>query len=202
MATLPISWRDIATPYQLLSQEDPSVLMAGDRTPTVVRQGSHSLALTLSLIPMNQQQRGETIEALEAFLDANPVFELPLVNKRASVTTGTYTVTAIRNVGDYTVPVGGGAAGFQVGQMVRFNGKGKVYKVADFSPGLITLSKPLRQSLSIGQAVIYSEVDGAGAAFDGVLGSFTNLDFGNTAPRVESSIINYFGPMRLVESLA
>lgn len=202
MATLPISWRDIATPYQLLNEERADFLQAADNTPTVVRQGGARFALALSLVPMSEVSRSLDIETIEAFLDAEPVFDVPLVNKRASQTSGTYTVNAIRSVGDLTIPVVAGAGGFHVGQLIRFNGKGKVYRVRSFSGGTITLTKPLRQSLSLGQAVIHAETDGAGAAFDGVLGNFTNLDFGNTAPRVEDSIINYFGPMRLVESLA
>ncbi len=202
MAKLPISWRDIATPYQPRHEEEVDVLQAADRSPTIVRQGSHSVSLALSLVPMNQLQRGADIEALATFLDTYPVFQVPLVNKNPSATSGTYTVSVIRNVGDLTVPVVGGAGGFHVGQGIRFLGKGKVYKVADFTAGTITLNKPLRQNLSAGQEVVYAETDARAETFDGVNGTFTNLDFGLTAPRVEDAIINYFGPIRLLESLA
>ncbi len=66
---------------------------------------------------------------------------------------------------------------------------------------MITLTRPLRQSLTDGEDLIYSESDAKSQSFSGVNGRFVNRDYTDTSPVIQRGVRAQFGPYELVEWL-
>lgn len=205
MATLPIAFTEIMPPYRPSHFEDADYLRAKDGTTQTVRQGGHVFQMALTLKPINLLIDAAHINELEVFLDGNPVFDVPLRNLQSGNTAGVWTVNGAHTVGATVVALTPGTGTLQVGQHLQLGAFSKVYKVKNWDGANLTLDKPLRQNLNNGDAVTYSAIDGKGNAFSGVMATFRNEDFGDTAPGYpdgpDGGIIARFGPYSLVEAI-
>lgn len=204
MATLPIAVSQIGLPWQVHVEENVDILQSANNTPQVVSHGGWRLAVSLNIVPVNSVADPATVEEIATFLEANSVFDLPLLNQSANTMSGSWTVDGAHSVGDTTIVVNPGTGTPNPGQYIRFGSKKKVYRVASYggSPTTITLTKPLRQALADTDTITYTGTDGKSNAFDGVLGEFVNLDFGGTTHNLDDALVARFGPFKLVESLA
>jgi hypothetical protein len=202
VALLPIAYTDIGTPYRLNNDGNFDYQDAGDNRPSAVDQGGDRFHLQLSLVPMNERLRALDVDDIDTFLESEMVFDVPVINRRATAMTGSWAVSGPHSVGDTVINVSPGAGAPHVGQVIRFGTNMKINRVKSYAAGAITLTRPLRQALIDTEQVVYSEVDAKGNTFNGVLGRFLNTDFKDTSPVVQRSIWAQFGPYRLVEWLS
>lgn len=189
-------------PYNPNEDEISDFFESGNNTPYIVRHGGSRVSLNLAIAPVFVLNDPATVEEIATFLATNPTFSVPLKNFVASTLSGSWTINGAHTVGDTTISVTAGTGTPQPGQWLLFGTKKKVYRVASYAAGTITLTKPLRHALAGGESITYSGTDGKLNAFDGVLCEFTNRDFGGPTHRIDSGLVARFGPFRLVESLA
>ena len=208
---LPITDRDIITPYVVAAEEPAAVSVALNNTVRVVRSIAHRFVATLTLRPYRAliyEHDAATIsgelpadqgQKIATFLAKNPSFQMPVFNNRPNPNTAGVTTSGANVVNDYTINVTSDI--FFIGQYIRFNGFTKLYQIADVGVGTITLAQPLRHAVSSLTPIIYKETYDNGTTFNGVMGTFTNLDFGLPLQRVEGGVLMEIGPLNLVETL-
>ena len=214
MATLPITIRDIVTPFSLNSEENVTISTATNRTMVIGRSISSQWSLLLNLKPYRMQVYTQTpqpdysstpltsdrFHAISSFLAREPVFKVPIYNNRPNELPPTPAVTLTAEVGERDVSVTF-RTDFRVGQYIRFSGFNKMYQVAAINPTNITLTQALRQRVTAGTAIIYSETDYNGDAFNGVLCNFLNMDFGSVLHGIDNGVLGTIGPIKLREFL-
>ncbi len=208
MATIPIATAEIITPYVLVEEETVDVLQSSSKTTSVISRGGNRWMLLLAIAPINIRKSPGHYDELNVFFATKSIFSVPLTNTTPNKLTGSIAVSEDANVGSTKVILDIPASNGQpnVGQLITFSNKSKVYRVASHrkltsNRTEIILTKPLRQSLDTYVSVIYSGTDGASETFDGVLGSFVNVDYGRTNHRVDQGILAKFGPLKLIEAI-
>jgi len=220
MKILPITARDISTPYSVSSEEPARVQVAANRTISVSRSIAHHMLMTLTLIPYryliySRLDLQPEIEAnrlpadkgrqLATFLNQNASFLVPVFNNRPNPFINSIipiTVAIEANISDYEVEVDV-ADGLFPGQYIRFENKAKLYQIASVNSLQlkITLVNPLRSKVPLGTKIITAETLYDGTVFNGVLGAFVNSDFGVSLQKVENGVLAEIGPLSLKENL-
>ena len=210
MASLPIAHTEIVTPYVINEDEVVDILDTANHTTAVVRQGGQRFSISASLAPIHIGRDPGHFAEIDVFLAANPTFEFPVKNVAPVTLATTVTTSQARSVGDTTVTVTLGAAGQGApvaGQFITFAGSNKIYRILSYASGgattgTITLTKPLRQSVSNSALVTTTGTDGKGNSFSGVMGTFVNVDFGAPMHRIDDSVLARFGPFQLIEAVS
>ena len=208
MAELPISIRDIITPYDLFGEEVAEVYQSSNNRVYVARGGGYRYSLNLNIKPMSILSTTESVkfETVRAFLTKNPQMEIPIFNVVPNTVTGTATCQADAihgQPGAYTVKINAGSYGggpFQTGQYVTFGVKAKIYQIESYSAEILTLVQRLRHTVTAGDVIGYAGNFG-GVDFNGIVGGFVNQDFGNRTARIEGGILGQIGPLSLIENI-
>lgn len=214
MAALPISYRDIITPYNIYGEEKVGVTSSANNRIYVARQGGYRYRMQLTLRPFTllKGSDGVKFETIKIHLMEFPSFSVPMFNTVSNEITGTPEVlasatTGLNGVSDNQVKMDGATytGDFQPGQYIQFSNKNKVYQVRSYDniDNIITLVQPLRQNLESGGTVYlnYQALDYDNASFNGVMGEFVNEDFGESVSRIEDGVLARINTLALVENL-
>lgn len=211
MSYLPITMRDIVTPFNISSGESASLVNTASNKASFVRNGGFHFTLTMGIRPYNLRvgEQNKRYWEIVTYLSANPFFKVPLINMyRAPIydTAPQITVNGEHLPGDNTVSVTSTSEKLYPGTFIRFSNKDKVYQVLSHPSGsnTVTLSHPLAAKVPAGTELIYDEADqflNDGTMLQGVYGKFLNEDFGNPVNRIEDGIIGNIGPLSLKEKL-
>jgi len=213
-STLPISVREISTPYTVWGEENVNIVESSNNKIYISRGGGFRYRVTLNIIPFNilSSESAVRFEFLRAYLTRNPSFSIPILNTIPNQIVGSPEVIASftdNEPGFDTVLVDTGTftGDFQPGQYIKFSNKEKVYQVGDYNSGtgVITLTQKLRQKVNpenaINKTISYAGVDYYGTAFDGITGSFVNEDFGNPVASIDDGILGRISPLVLIENI-
>jgi len=212
MATLPIATSYMTAPVGLDQESVLDINESASRNLTVVGRGGHRFRYELDLRPLNVNSVSLAAEANEitAFLDENAIFEVPILNFEPVTTTGTIQVDAAAPIGVTTVDVAYALTttpSLPEGSYIVFSNKSKVYRIKSESrsggstDATWTLTHPLRQSLTTSHTVTYTGTDGKSNAFNGVLGSFVNENFGGKQYIFRDGVLLDFRPLNLLENI-
>jgi len=221
MSTLPITKRDIVTPFNISMGESASLVTTASNKSSFARQGGFHYALTMGIRPYNLRVDSQNYRYWDivTFLAGSPFFYVPIFDMVESEVykwndQGVITVEDDEPVlpGDNTlrISLNVNEARFRPGQFIKIGEKDKLYQVRSHAGTSLTLSQPVVSTVNNGDRVRYSQVNPAGMPEDhplygvrinGVYGKFLNEDFGNPVNRIEDGIIGNIGPLSLKEKL-
>ena len=211
---LPISKRDIVTPFNISAEESASLVTTTNNKTSYARRGGFCYSLTMGIRPYNLlvDSQNHKYWDIVTFLNSNPVMYIPIFNMVESqvFTQGAVvTTTSDAAVGatGFTINFDANTTKFRPGEFIKIGSKDKIYQVRSHVSNSLTLSQPLSHNVSNGDRIYYSEqlslaghpLDGV--RFHGVFGKFINEDFGNPVNRIEDGIIGNIGPLKLKEKL-
>ena len=212
MAALPISVRDIITPYSVYPEQKATVVPAANNRVYVTSQGGYRYRMTLNVRPFTVLRQEDSIafEALRIHLARAARFEVPMINLVPNgITPGsTLTVTPLVNhngPGMYDVNIAEGESfgTFGHGQYIQFSNRSKAYQIFSHTGNNIKLIHPLRHNLIDGgtTTINYAALDANNTPFNGIMGSFVNEDFGNVATTIDSGVLAKVNQLSLIESV-
>ena len=205
MELLPISKKDVITPYNIGAAEAAELVVTSSNRAAISRRGGFIYTLTMGIRPYNLLSRPEYMRYWEiaGALSSEPYLRVPIFNpietdsfkdnlSSTSCDAGVIGSDTITGVGTALMP----------GQFFKFSGKSKLYQVASVDKDVVStvkLTKPL--SHNTGTIIDLTSTDYLGNLIDGVLGEFVHEDFGNPVNRIEDGILGIIGPLQFKEKL-
>lgn len=206
MAIIPIGKRYLQTPHTMETEGRADVITSGANHVTMAVRGGYRLKGTIRPFEFNFLNDADLIEQLRVFIESEPQFEFPVFNHVANDATGVVSVRDATAVGVQSFQVDYSAGpSLKAGQFIRIGSKTKVYRVRSETnrvgnTSTLTLTHPLRQALTPGEQLTYSEPDdGVGDPLNGVLGTFLNENYLEPTGRTERGIVYRFSPIPVVE---
>jgi len=213
MATLPISKRDMVTPYNIAAIESAELVVTSSNKAAVSRRGGFAFSFTMGIRPYNLLSDSDNNRywSIVSELSRSPYLFVPVYNiietntfKNGVTSSGVVTGAIVGN-DEIVVALTSDSVQIRAGQFVKFNNKDKLYQVASHSGGRVKFTKPLSHTVTSSDTLVFSEIHRAGATvnelFDGVHGYFVNEDFGNSVNQIEDGILGKIGPLQFMEKL-
>ena len=213
MATLPISKRDMVTPYNIAAIESAELVVTSSNKAAVSRRGGFAFSFTMGIRPYNLLSNSDNDRYYEILseISRSPYMFVPVYNIietetfKNNVTSSGVTTGAAVGDDEIVIPLTSNSVKIRAGQFVKFSNKDKLYQVASHSGGNIKFTKPLSHTVSSSDTIVFSEIHKAGPTvnelFDGVHGYFVNEDFGNPVSQIEDGILGKIGPLQFMEKL-
>lgn len=217
MASLPISKKDVITPYSVSAEEAAELIITSSNRASVARRGGFCFSMVMGVRPYNllQDDDNNRYWSIATALAKNPYLDIPVYNiiespgfaaakayaeQNPTASLLSLSVSGSYEPGEDKVSIGSSATNvLRTGQYVSFEDKKKLYQITRVSGSEITLSHPLIQSVSNGGSLNYLCQDHYGNIVDGVMGYFVNEDFGNPVSSVEDGILGIIGPLKFRE---
>jgi len=213
MATLPISKRDMVTPYNIAAIESAELVVTSSNKAAVSRRGGFAFSFTMGIKPYNLLGTSDNDRywSIVSELDRSPYMFVPVYNIietdtfKNNVTSSGVVTGAVAGSDEIVVALTSASVKIRAGQFVKFGNKDKLYQVASHSGGSVKFTKPLSHTVTSADTLVFSELHKAGPAvnelFDGVHGYFVNEDFGNPVSQIEDGILGKIGPLQFMEKL-
>ena len=219
MSTLPITKRDIVTPFNISMGESASLVTTASNKASFARQGGFHYALTMGIRPYNLMVDSQNYRYWDivTFLAGQPFFYVPIFDMIESEVykwNPQGIVTVVEDVlpgnSSFRISLNSTAAKFRPGQFIKIGDKDKLYQVRSHVGTSISLAQPVVAKVNSTDRVRYSQINPEGMPeehplhglrINGVYGKFINEDFGNPINRIEDGIIGNIGPLSLKEKL-
>jgi len=209
MALLPISKKDITTPYNVSTEEAAELVITSSNRASVARRGGFCFSMVMGVRPYNLLQDKDNTRywSIATTLARYPYLQIPIYNIIASpgfnpklTNLPFLTVSIAALPGDSEVVLTNDvSSALRVGQFISFGDKSKVYQVARIDKSKIELSHPLVQHVPQLEPLNYMCKDYYGNNVDGVMGYFVNEDFGNPVCSIDDGILGNIGPLKFRE---